>query len=424
MKKLFFIIGICFSVAATAQSIDTLKAEFLKENIQSISSIDPDNHDYDDLAFLQTELRGVEIMLLGEQGHGDGSTFLAKTRLIKYLHEEMGYNVLAFESGLYDCYRVWEAIQNGADSVGVFNLGIFPVWAKSEQVQPLFQYILEQSKTDNPLMFTGFDMQPTGNQSSKARFDNLNAYLSETLESNWSSKFPLFDEVFQNTRKIFANPLSEEKAKQLTIETKGISRKVAEQDKSIKGQVIAKYVLNYLSTITLFSKADLQDPSNTPHVFNLRDNQMAENFELIKEVLYPGEKIIAWGANTHFGYGRGLLGSFEGREAPEQGMVPAGQYLKIDYGKKMYSLAFTSYKGKYGMLNREAFTLPEAKPASLEFQLNGMGAEYAFLSLRNKELSSKRFVTTAYGHSEMSGRWAHMADGIFFIRNMEASKFK
>ncbi len=407
-----------------SQEQTQLTDQFLKDNVIQVNTIDPAENDYQDLRFLEKELGGVEIVLLGEQGHGDGSTFLAKTRLIKYLHEEQGYNLISFESGLFDCYRVWEAIQNGADSLEVFRLGIFNIWTASEQVKPLFQYILDQSKTDNPLILTGFDMQMTGGISPPERFKMLDDYLIESVDPGWVDQYPTLAKVYENTREIFINPLTEDQVEKLGLEVKRLSKRIVKVDSSKKGQIYARYILNYWGTITLYSKADIQNPSNTPHIFNLRDNQMAKNFELIKEVLFPGEKIIAWGANTHFGYGRGLLGSFNGQDAPEQGMVPAGQYLKINYQEKLYSLAFTSFQGKGGSLKGGAYGKAPADPATLEYQLSEMGVANGFLSFRNPDLKSKRFVTMIYGHSEMSGKWAHMADGVFFIRDMKASEFK
>lgn len=39
--------------------------------------------------------------MLGEMTHGDGATFKLKTEIVKYLHEELGFNVLILEDGMY-----------------------------------------------------------------------------------------------------------------------------------------------------------------------------------------------------------------------------------------------------------------------------------------------------------------------------------
>ena len=58
----------------------------------------------DFLCFLDEELKNKRILLLGEQLHQDGATLQMKTRMVRYLHEKLGYNVILYETGLYDMY--------------------------------------------------------------------------------------------------------------------------------------------------------------------------------------------------------------------------------------------------------------------------------------------------------------------------------
>lgn len=405
-----------------SQAEESLTDEFLKSNVQKIESIDPDFSLTQDLEFLKKELQGVEIVMLGEQSHGDGSTFEAKTRLIRYLHEEMGFNVLVFESGLMDMYRVWKKIEEGADSLAVFNYGIFPVWAVSMQVEGLFRYILEESAKDQPLVIAGFDMQPTGALMSPAeRWEELKAYLMKTIDFN-EDAYPAFSKLFMDLSSVFRNPLSDQDVESMENEFSNIRRKILDSDYSLEGRIYAQYIDNYFKTITLYTRADLSNPAKTPQVFNIRDMEMAENFQLLRNIIYPGEKFIVWGANSHLGYGRGLLGNFEDVEPAAPAMVPMGQYLKTDYQDKLYTLAFTSYEGSVGSLRGTISKLPAGHELSLEKKLADLDYPYSFLSLRHEEIQTLRFPSRIYGHEEMSGVWAQMADGIFFIRTMKPSE--
>ena len=81
--------------------------EYVLHNSIRISSISPDSTNYDDLSAIGNSIGNAQIVMLGEQDHGDASTFLAKTRLIKYLHEKKGFNVLAFESDFFGLNYGW-----------------------------------------------------------------------------------------------------------------------------------------------------------------------------------------------------------------------------------------------------------------------------------------------------------------------------
>lgn len=51
------------------------------KSISAVRSIDPADTDYSDLEALKSAIGNARIIMLGEQTHGEGSTYLAKTRL-------------------------------------------------------------------------------------------------------------------------------------------------------------------------------------------------------------------------------------------------------------------------------------------------------------------------------------------------------
>jgi erythromycin esterase len=415
-------LGLLIFSKGLAQDTTNELSSLVEENSHLIESIDPADSTYTDFEFLTDELESVNIVMLGEQAHGDGSTFLAKTRLIKYLHEELNYDVLVFESGLFDMYRTWEKIKDGADSLSVFDYGVFPIWARSHQVQALFQYILDQSKTSNPLIVAGFDIQPTGSRMNKNdRIVEITSYLKKSIDYDEES-YPLFAKSFQNLGYVMQNPLDKEAYNAVKEEYIKLQERILNADKTEEGLLYARYIDNYFKTLTLYTKADLQKPTNTPHAFNIRDREMARNFEFLSSYLYPGEKFIVWGANSHLGYGRGLLDDFMEMKPSAPAMIPFGQYLKIDHQEELYTISFTSFAGSIGLFNGTERELPSGHEDSLEKLLSQKEGEYHFLSLKADGFKSLRFPARIYGHAEMSGIWGQMTDGIFFIRNMEPNK--
>ena len=78
-----------------------------------LASIDPAAVTDDDLAAFGAAVGERRIVLLTEATHGDGATFRLKTRLVRYLHERMGFDVLFVESGLYDTVRIRQRLDAG-----------------------------------------------------------------------------------------------------------------------------------------------------------------------------------------------------------------------------------------------------------------------------------------------------------------------
>ncbi len=65
--------------------------DWLKANATPLLNTTPGNPDFSDLMPLKAAIGDARIVLLGEQSHGDGLIFLIKTRLIEFLHKEIGF---------------------------------------------------------------------------------------------------------------------------------------------------------------------------------------------------------------------------------------------------------------------------------------------------------------------------------------------
>jgi hypothetical protein len=131
------------------------RVNWLRSHAIPVRSVNPGDDDFSDLNPLKEMIGDARIVLLGEQTHCDALTFLAKTRLIKFLHSEMDFDVLAWESGIYDVHKAWELIESGEDVTTAVGRGIFPTWTVYEETQELFKYVGEASHTERRLRLSG-----------------------------------------------------------------------------------------------------------------------------------------------------------------------------------------------------------------------------------------------------------------------------
>ena len=103
LTKLFFLlIAVLLFLSFYTSNVE--QPAYTKEVIKElekytipIKSISPHDTNFTDLEFLKKVLENKRIVCLGESTHDDASTFLAKTRLIKFLHEKLGYTILLWE---------------------------------------------------------------------------------------------------------------------------------------------------------------------------------------------------------------------------------------------------------------------------------------------------------------------------------------
>ena len=122
---LIFIGSLLFTTAKAQRLIK----DYVIKNAVTLKTISPDSTDDADLERIGDAIGNAKIVMLGEQDHGDAPTFLAKTRLVKYLHEKKGFNVLAFESDFFALNYGWDKTSKKSPVIDSFILkNIFSVW--------------------------------------------------------------------------------------------------------------------------------------------------------------------------------------------------------------------------------------------------------------------------------------------------------
>jgi erythromycin esterase-like protein len=108
------------SAAERAPVATDPEVAWLQAHAIPLRATPPDPDDFADLEPLRETLGRARIVVLGEGSHGEGTTFAVKTRLVRFLHQRLGYDVLAFESGFYDCWKAWQRIEAGEDAAAAF----------------------------------------------------------------------------------------------------------------------------------------------------------------------------------------------------------------------------------------------------------------------------------------------------------------
>jgi erythromycin esterase len=418
----WMMILILCSMTLTGQEPDTL---FRKDEVTKIRSIDVADTDFSDLVALKLAIGQSRIVLLGEQTHGEGSTFLAKTRLIKMLHEQMGFEVLAFESGMYDCTRIWENMQQGGQLSKEAIGSLFYMYATSRQMLPLFSYMQREMKGSRPLVLAGFESQHTGRKAITDLFRELESFLKagypeaghfETADSNWSVFRRLSLAMFasrdfrpaEKEKKTFFNELS-------------LLKNILGEERGPVGRMTASSGFWYQVACSIESQALRYWQLTASNEMAVRDRQMAENLIWLAEKAYPEKKIIVWAHNVH------IARNVPWSERPMQPVtgethvfIPMGVTIQDHFGASAYCIGFSGSNGSYMNYINDAITTVNPAPSnSLEGRLAAAGYQYAFVNYRRRTGWMEQKHPGGFADYQwLNGIWPEVFDGLFYIRTV------
>ncbi len=321
-----------------------------------------------DLSHVADMIGDAQIVMIGEQWHGDGGGIALLARLVKHLHARHGFEVLVFESDFYAAQAGWQRVVEGAP-VATLKPEIYAFWSDSPAAAPLWDYIGAQASGNRPLLVAGMDTKLVGRSSREG-----------------------FPEAFRTrlalTRSI-APAEAAAAAETLSALLRGEQAKVSAGSFERLLRVARLFEAEMKSSEDEFwtqmsesLRRNLTDPS--------RDPGMASNLLWLANNQFRGRRIIVWGHNNHV-----LTDKWMVFDSPDAGLrkalgelpTPAltsttfvGALVKHAVGPRLVSIGTISHSGEYSTDVESALTggpmnfsatreLPPAPAGTLEAAL-------------------------------------------------------
>lgn len=384
--------------------------KYVQENANRISSISPDSTNYDDLEAIGKAVGDARIVLLGEEDHGDAPTFLAKTRLVRYLHERRGFNVLAFESDFFALNEGWDGlIKNRAEIDSFLRENVLSLWAFCNTCSSLlYHYIPFTYSSHQPLIITGFDNQMVYKYSRTVLIRKMDSVLKSlkipvTTQANYNS------EIIPSLDSLITISWYKRTEHSYFLKCDNILEEIRIQvAKKLPADSFWWILINNLMAFN----EEMQDLSaNAWHAESIRDRQMYFNLKWLTKNKYPGQKMIIWAANNH-------IAKYSTKNYTSMGYLLAND---TSLNLSSYAIGFTAYSGASGRLWEPKYIINNPKRNSFESWINP-ALNYAFIDFKayNKEFPDARekFNLRWARYRPQSNKWYKIFDGIFYIKDM------
>lgn len=383
---------------------------WLKEHARPIKSLQFDGDTYD-LQFLKPLLKDKEIILIGESNHISSEFNQLKARLIRFLHQEMGFEVLAFESGMGEIFTAYhDAGDLNPEELQMNTL--YGVW-HAEELRSLFTYIDEQAQSHRPLILSGFDIQPASTFFGtflKRWISPLDSELAQQA-FEWES---FISTSFDNKEREKIDPRKEE----LVSGYQKILAFIEENEDQLKEYaphpdtiVVVKRVLK--------NRIDMLQQSyvvkNLKNQFQMRDRMMADNLLWLVHELYPDKKIIVWAHNFHIRKNNANSSMY---------MPMMGDFLQESLRRSSYTIGLHFYQGMIKNENEEFVQVEGARFEEILSQSDDPvyfldweqaekepGNEWIFERQNSYQVGPDQFVP------------AEQYDGILFIDRVNPANF-
>ncbi|MBL7925768.1 MAG: erythromycin esterase family protein [Bacteroidia bacterium] len=286
------ILTVAGSLKTSGQISDSVSISGFAHNIIHITG---DN--FDDLNFLKAEIQNKRIVLLGESSHTISDYYLLKTKIIKFLHQQCHFDVLAMECGMADTYTT--SLQFDTITSSQMMKDVLYANQSCNEMKPLFEYM--KNATKKRLQFYGFDSQDHGSSLSFIK-SLLQPHYGNTADSlvNNLQKYNQTATLAWQTDKRPVTMLADtilSSAIQLINMLQTVKSNLLDEGK------ITMMHFKFLERSLINHKEALNINWENENPLERRDSLMAENIFWLANEIFPDKKIIIWGHNTHIDKG-------------------------------------------------------------------------------------------------------------------------
>lgn len=347
------------------------------------------------LRSLADAVNGRQVVQLGENGHGVAEFYTFKTDIVRHLHELHGFDILAVEGGVAECWLTNNFLDDWTARQAV-QACFWDTWVGAES-EALFAYLKSRRDSDRPLKLLGFDNQPTSRV--------FEEWLAGSPEALTPDKAARLYQAESALGRIFSGHV-EDPAEVADLHQVALNGyRSVEPDNDMLRLIIA----NRLASLN-FDPAELSMEVIGP----MRDALMAEL--LLAHIEAAGQaRMLVWAHNAHIAHAYSVhVGGYKRQ----------GEFVHERLGDRSYTIGIYSGSGQaYAWFRNEDVELRDAEEGSLEARLLADPGPVIFADLGELRRSGEHWVDESVSAMEW-GAWpqdiipSEMFDGILVVRQV------